>query len=806
LVVLLLLSGSFCCVNVLLFKKIEREEVTLRRTIGLKKDEYFLDSKHVSKADVMNLLESSGFSRSNPYYIVQQGKIVQLATMRDAERLNLLKEVAGTKVYDDRRAQSVQILEDTETKKERIEEVLQYIEERLAELEDEKEELREYQQLDRDQRAIEYTIYDKELRGVRQTLEKLDSQRQEEAARRDKTHDASTEELMSELQSEHAKLNAEVAHVERSRRGLEEDKSDAQTALAKVEVDVQELEGLVANEDQDEERIDAGLAKLREDISAAEHEVEEIAPLLAAAKAQHREAESKHGRAKARQDALYGKQTRTSQFATIHERDRWIDGELASLDKATKGKTAQMKRLEDEITKTEETVADNEEEAADRESQILQRKERIEAINKEHREAKKNLDDLSNERKRMWQEDANLDRQIQLASEEVRKAERGLYSAIGKAKSNGLDAVRQLVKKHGIDGVYGPLIELINTADEYKTAVETTAGDQLFNIVVDNDVTASKLITLINKGKFDGRVTFLPLNRLRPQPGKFPAKSKDFVAMIDKIEYDAMFKPAVAQIFGRTLICRDLEVAAHYSRQPGMNMSCVTLEGDKVSRKGALTGGYIDDKVSKLDMQAKASAQRRANDTAQQESTVTKQRIDDLDQKIVQVDAEIKKLESERTRLRDNYEHITSDTSELVESTMRQQQQLDQKRAAISDIAQELARLSEQVKNFREEKGTTLESQLDESDQVELEELTAELQETQAEIKKTMAESDKLETRHTRLRRKLDNNLKRREKELVRQKEGFAMDDRKKQFSVKQSDLGSAREAVKVSGAWPCSM
>eukprot|EP00126_Sphaerothecum_destruens_P014216 Sdes_comp24473_c0_seq1m22383 len=50
---------------------IDRDEIALRRTIGLKKDEYFLDSKHVQKSDVMNLLESAGFSRSNPYYIVQ---------------------------------------------------------------------------------------------------------------------------------------------------------------------------------------------------------------------------------------------------------------------------------------------------------------------------------------------------------------------------------------------------------------------------------------------------------------------------------------------------------------------------------------------------------------------------------------------------------------------------------------------------------------------------------------------------------------------------------------------------------------
>jgi chromosome segregation ATPase len=52
-----------------------KDEVILRRTIGLKKDEYSLDKKSASKADVMNLLESAGFSKSNPYYIVPQGRV-----------------------------------------------------------------------------------------------------------------------------------------------------------------------------------------------------------------------------------------------------------------------------------------------------------------------------------------------------------------------------------------------------------------------------------------------------------------------------------------------------------------------------------------------------------------------------------------------------------------------------------------------------------------------------------------------------------------------------------------------------------
>lgn len=108
-----------------------KEEVVIRRTIGLKKDEYSLDKKSSSKADVMNLLESAGFSKSNPYYIVPQGRvsclaggglvsnpthisqITSLTNAKDHERLALLKDVAGTKVYENRRSESEKIIEET---------------------------------------------------------------------------------------------------------------------------------------------------------------------------------------------------------------------------------------------------------------------------------------------------------------------------------------------------------------------------------------------------------------------------------------------------------------------------------------------------------------------------------------------------------------------------------------------------------------------------------------------------------------------------------------------------------------------
>lgn len=104
--------------------QIDKEEVRLRRVVGLKKDDFYLDSKHITKGEVMDLLESAGFSRSNPYYVVQQGKIASLAVMKENDRLDLLKDIAGTRVYDERRQESLKILKDTENKRQQVLEVV----------------------------------------------------------------------------------------------------------------------------------------------------------------------------------------------------------------------------------------------------------------------------------------------------------------------------------------------------------------------------------------------------------------------------------------------------------------------------------------------------------------------------------------------------------------------------------------------------------------------------------------------------------------------------------------------------------
>ena len=65
--------------------------------------------------------------------------------MKDGERLELLKEVGGTKVYEERRRESVRILDEAASRAARIAEVVAQLDARLAELDSERAELAKFQ-------------------------------------------------------------------------------------------------------------------------------------------------------------------------------------------------------------------------------------------------------------------------------------------------------------------------------------------------------------------------------------------------------------------------------------------------------------------------------------------------------------------------------------------------------------------------------------------------------------------------------------------------------------------------------------
>ena len=83
-------------------------------------------------------------------------------------------------MYEQRRAESLRIMSETDAKRNKISELLEYIDSRLTELEEEKEELKEFQEKDKDRRCLEYALYQRELEDVVGTLDEIEAERKSE--------------------------------------------------------------------------------------------------------------------------------------------------------------------------------------------------------------------------------------------------------------------------------------------------------------------------------------------------------------------------------------------------------------------------------------------------------------------------------------------------------------------------------------------------------------------------------------------------------------------------------------------------
>jgi structural maintenance of chromosome 3 (chondroitin sulfate proteoglycan 6) len=68
----------------------------------------------------------------------------------------------------------------------------------------------------------------------------------------------------------------------------------------------------------------------------------------------------------------------------------------------------------------------------------------------------------------------------------------------------------------------------------------------LFHVVVDNDEISTRIIRYLTSEK-GGRVTFIPLNQIRPSRVNYPT-GPDVVPLLKKLKYDTRFGPAFAQV------------------------------------------------------------------------------------------------------------------------------------------------------------------------------------------------------------------------------------------------------------------
>ncbi|XP_053407291.1 structural maintenance of chromosomes protein 3-like [Mercenaria mercenaria] len=775
---------------------IDKYEVVLRRVIGSKKDQYFLDKKMVTKGDVMNLLESAGFSRSNPYYIVKQGKINQMATAPDSQRLKLLREVAGTKVYDERKEESKDILRETEGKREKINDLLKYIEERLATLENEKEELKEYQKWDKMRRSLEYTIHDHELRDTKKKLDELQEKRDNSGAQSQKFRDLqqAANDKVKSINKDLRDLKTRMQTVFDEKEQLQTENQELTKQKAKLELLIKDIQDDLEGDAKAKKKLEEDLRKVNEKIAKTQTSLENITPQYESLRDREEECTQQLQAAEQRRKELYAKQGRGNQFTSREDRDTWIKNELKSLNKAIKDKEEQIRKLTEDTGQEEKRKDMLETRITEINQKVEQHKEIIDTNNRSYNEMKAKKDELQNERSALWREENALQQTLVSLRDELGKKEQGLRSMTGKATLNGINSVQKVLQSFRdrnvnhdlISGYYGTLIEMFECDKTFFTCVEVTAGGRLFHHIVDSDQTGTAILKEMNRQHLPGEVTFMPLNRLDNRDTVYP-ETNDAIPMISKLRYDDKYGPALKHVFSKTLICRSMEVATQIART--QNLDCITLDGDQVSRRGALTGGHYDNRRSRLDLHK--SKEEYAQKVADQERQYSehKSKLEEIEGQINNLVSEMQKMETRNSKNRDNYEKMKADVRLMTEELKNLQKSQPGKGKSVVNLQSSLEAMKGTALSLKEELGTDLLSQLSVEDQEEMDKLNDQIKTLTQQNKDSLKERIKLEGEKNKLENLLQNNLMKNRERILGEMQEEAVMNRKERLTSSGEDL-----------------
>ncbi|GLU19081.1 hypothetical protein SLE2022_353480 [Rubroshorea leprosula] len=736
---------------------VDKEEVRLRRTIGLKKDEYFLDGKHITKTEVMNLLESAGFSRSNPYYVVQQGKIASLTLMKDSERLDLLKEIGGTRVYEERRRESLKIMQETANKRKQIIQVVQYLDDRLKELDEEKEELRKYQQLDKQRKSLEYTIYDKELQDARQKLDEIEVTRAQvsEESTRMYNHVLDDREKSKDLDQKIKDLTKELQSLNKDKEAVEKQLAEAMKKHTALELDVKDLQEKISGNMQAKDDAVNQLHMLQQEIQNSMEELEKIKPAYESQVKKEEEITRGIMEREKQLSILYQKQGRATQFSSKAARDEWLQKEIDDLQQVLSSNLAQEKKLLDEINQLNADLEERNSYIESRRTEI----ESLESLISRSREGfnyhRTQRDRLQDERKSLWGKENELSAEIDKLKAEVDKAEKSLDHATPGDVRRGLNSVRRICKEYEVNGVFGPIIELLDCDEKFFTAVEVTAGNSLFHVVVESDEISTQIIKHLNSLK-GGRVTFIPLNRVKAPHVNYP-QSSDVIPLLKKLKFSQEFTPAFGQVFGRTVICRDIDVATRVARTDGLD--CITLEGDQVSKKGGMTGGFYDYRRSKLKFMNVIMQNKKAINLKEKELEIT-------DQKITELVSEQQKLDAKRVHDKSESEQLKQDIANAKKQIQFISKALENKKKSLADVQTQIHQLKASINVKHAEMGTELVDHLTPQERNHLSRLNPEIKNLKEQLINCRTDRIETETRKAELETNLTANLKRRKQEL----------------------------------------
>lgn len=202
-----------------------------------------------------------------------------------------------------------------------------------------------------------------------------------------------------------------------------------------------------------------------------------------------------------------------------------------------------------------------------------------------------------------------------------------------------------------------------------------------------------------------GRVTFMPLNRLHPTIPPAP-NAQDAIPLLSKLRFDNAHLKAFQQVFGKTCVCRDLTIAAAYVKSHGINT--ITLDGDKVDRKGALTGGFYDVRRSRLEAINSVMTWKSKLTADDKRLTEVTTAIQQAEQEITRLVGRVQVLGNQQNQARAARETVAEESSQYLRERERLVTRIERLEGEVFDLEAELKGLQAKLEAYRTEMASPL--------------------------------------------------------------------------------------------------
>ncbi|MBN1175197.1 chromosome segregation protein SMC [Candidatus Woesearchaeota archaeon] len=571
------------------FSQIDEKEVKITRIIKSNgQGVYKINDKTSTRTQIIDLL---GSAHINPdgYNIILQGDIVRLIEMSPNERRQIIEEIAGINVYEDKKQKALREIGRVEEKINEADIILAERESYLKELKKDRDKAQKFKDLENKKKRNKKTLLVNDISTREEKVSGIDAQIEK--------HNLEITKIEEEIKSLRELISQKKKDIEAINKEVEEKGEKDQV---KIHKEVEALKVDVALAKQRLQTIDTEIEKVRGRQSELKKDYDELNEKTGNLEQRKNELEK---RISIREGDLSGIKDKIEEFKKKHNLDAESDADkqIDEMDKQLEGLQEEMNTL-----RVSQQDVLREKDRVDMQLQgIDERLAKLANVKEEH---KKELEQLQERKKQFKQTTLDLNKSLALSSEYASQLATARSKIISKqeqlaklearksavlerlAGGSALKAILDLKKSE--PGIHGTVAELGNVPGDVSLALEIAAGNKVKSIVVDDDKVAAKCIRYLKDKKL-GVATFLPLNKIRAPPISDDSRKISGPGIkglaIDLVSFSPEYKGVFEYVFGNTLVVDSIETA----RRVGIGkIRMATLTGDIAEMSGAMQGGF----------------------------------------------------------------------------------------------------------------------------------------------------------------------------------------------------------------------